>query len=78
MEGQMEIRKATRLLQPGQRVRLREDAFKHVKTRDWIFAQIEKENEILLMHENGLYGLVVGISDIDWEEKPTDDKEVKL
>ena len=78
MEGQMEIRKATRLLQPGQRVRLREDAFKHVKTRDWNFAQIEKENEILLMHENGLYGLVVGISDIDWEEKPTDDKEVKL
>jgi hypothetical protein len=74
----MEIRKATRLIQPGQRVRLREDAFKHVKTRDWIFTQIEKENEILLMHENGLYGLVVGISDIDWDEKPVDDKEVKL
>jgi hypothetical protein len=74
----MEIRKAARLIQPGQRVRLREDAFKHVKTRDWIFTQMETENEFLLMHENGLYGLVVGISDVDWDEKPIDDKEVKL
>jgi hypothetical protein len=78
MKGQKGMRKVTRLIQPGEWVRLRENAFKHVKTRDWIFMQIEKENEILLMHENGLYGLVVGITDIDLEKKPVDDKEVEL
>lgn len=66
MESQKRI-KEFGLIEPGHRVRLREDAFKHVKTRDWIFAQVEKDNEVLLMHENGMYGLVVGISDIDWK-----------
>jgi hypothetical protein len=77
MEGQKGVRNVTRLIQPGQRVRLREDAFKHVKTREWTFTRIEKENEILLMHENGLYGLIVGISDIDWQKKPMDPPNLK-
>jgi hypothetical protein len=68
MEGQERIRKAPKVHQPGEKVRLREDAFKHVKTREWIFKQIENENEIVLMHENGLYGLVVKPADINWEE----------
>jgi hypothetical protein len=51
---------------PGTRLRLRDDAFAHVKTREWIFSRIEDDNKILLMHENGLYGLVVSFDDIDW------------
>jgi hypothetical protein len=43
MEGQKEIRKAPKVNQSGKRVRLREDAFKHVKKREWIFTRIEKE-----------------------------------
>ncbi len=56
----------TRCIPPGTRLRLRDDAFVHVKTREWIFSRIENGNEILLMHENGLYGLVVSYDDIDW------------
>jgi len=71
MEGEKGIMmKVKKFIQHGQKVRLREDAFKHVKTRDWIFTRIEKDDEILLMHENGFYGLVVRFSDIDWEKKP--------
>ena len=66
MESQARI-KEFGIIEPGHRVRLREDAFKNVKTRDWVFAQMEKDDKVLLMHENGLYGLVVEISDIDWK-----------
>jgi hypothetical protein len=65
-EGKIESR--TGCIPPGTRLRLRDEAFAHVKTREWIFNQIENGNQILLMHENGLYGLVVSYDDIDWSK----------
>jgi hypothetical protein len=60
----------------GTRLRLRDDVFVHVKTREWILSQIENGKQILLMHENGLYGLVVNCDDIDWNKISLHPKEV--
>jgi hypothetical protein len=66
--SERETESPTGCIPPGTRLRLRDDAFVHVKTREWIFSQIENGNEIMLMHENGLYGLVVRYDDIDWSK----------
>jgi hypothetical protein len=50
---------------PGTRLRLREDVLKQLKERDWIFNKVKK-NLIFLIHETGVYGIVVGVEDIDW------------
>jgi hypothetical protein len=44
-------------LTSGTRLRLREDVYRHLKEREWIFNKIR---------ETGDYGVVVGIEDIDW------------
>ncbi len=51
----------------GVHLRLREDAYRQLKEREWIFSRTEN-NLIFLIHESGAYGLVVGIQDIDWNE----------
>jgi hypothetical protein len=48
-------------------LRLRENAYRQLKEREWIFSRTEN-NLIFLIHESGAYGLVVGIQDIDWNE----------
>jgi len=50
---------------PGSRLRLRTDVCHQVKDREWIFNNV-KDHMIFLIHENGTYGIVVGIEDIDW------------
>jgi hypothetical protein len=50
---------------PGTRLRLREDVHKQLKERDWIFNKVKK-NLIFLIHETEVYGIVVGVEDIDW------------
>ncbi len=50
---------------PGQTLKLREGAYKHLKEREWIFNRIE-EGKIYLLHESKAYGIVVGIDEIDW------------
>ena len=50
---------------PGSRLRLRGDVCQQVKDREWIFNNV-KDHMIFLIHENGTYGIVVGIEDIDW------------
>jgi hypothetical protein len=52
---------------PGVHLRLRENAYRQLKEREWIFSRTEN-NLIFLIHESGAYGLVVGIQDIDWNE----------
>ena len=52
---------------PGTRLRLREDVSQHGKEREWILNKV-KGNTIFLIHETGVYGIVVGIEDIDWTE----------
>ncbi len=51
----------------GVHLRLRENAYRQLKEREWIFSRTEN-NLIFLIHESGAYGLVVGIQDIDWNE----------
>jgi hypothetical protein len=52
---------------PGERLRLRDGAMAHVRKREWVFKGIEQDGSILLMHERESYGLVVKVTDIDWE-----------
>ena len=51
----------------GKLLRLREGLYKQLREREWIFNRMEN-NLILLIHENGAFGVVVGIEDIDWNE----------
>jgi hypothetical protein len=39
-----------------------------METREWILKRIEKDGEIALVHEKGIYGIIVRQSDIDWDE----------
>jgi hypothetical protein len=52
---------------PGVRLRLRENAYRQLREREWIFNRT-KNDLIFLIHETGAYGIVVGIQDIDWGE----------
>jgi hypothetical protein len=65
-EGKMEVHHL-RLLKPGERLRLKEGALRHVKTREWIFQRIEDE-ALFLVQENGYYGVFVQSGQIDWQE----------
>lgn len=49
----------------GARVRLRKEAFKDVKARDWQFSGVEK-GKLVLWRPEGLI-LRVKLEDIDWE-----------
>ena len=51
----------------GKLVRLREGIYKKLREREWIFNRMD-ENLIFLIHKNGVYGLVAGIEDINWDE----------
>ncbi len=55
------------MLKRGDHLKLKEDALLHVKTRDWVFENIE-DDSVVLMHETGYYGISVKASDIDWQE----------
>lgn len=55
-------------IEPGDRLRLRKDKFKDVKTREWtFFSKTKKRNKtkLLLLYKGK--PLVVGADDIDWE-----------
>jgi hypothetical protein len=49
------------------KVRLKETAFPHVKTREWIVESVESDGSLWLIHETNEYGLQVRREDIDWE-----------
>jgi len=52
---------------PGRRLRLRENVYKQLKQREWIFNKMEGD-QIHLLHESRAYGLIVRMEDIDWRE----------
>lgn len=52
---------------PGSRLRLKDNVHKHIKDREWILNKIEG-NEVHLLHESKLYGLIVKIEDINWDD----------
>lgn len=49
----------------GRRLRLREDAWKQLKDREWLFNRVDSD-AIFLTHEFGAYGIAVRFDDIDW------------
>jgi hypothetical protein len=53
---------------PGNKVRLRDDVYQHVKIREWIFTGLEKDGTILLSYETHGYIWEAKVEDIDWEE----------
>jgi len=54
-------------INPGERLRLRDDVLGHVQPRQWIFKKIESNDRILVMDESGGFGWSVKIDNIDWE-----------
>jgi translation elongation factor P/translation initiation factor 5A len=66
-EGGDVVLRHLRFLKEGDRLRLKDNALPHVKTREWIFKQ-EEGTSLLLMHEKEYYGLSVKASQINWQE----------
>ncbi len=56
-----------KLLAHGDRLRLRNNVFRHVQAREWIFDKEEEGDRILLLHETGGFGWSIKADDIDWE-----------
>ena len=52
---------------PGEHLRLRDDVYRYLETREWIFRGVERDNTILLLHESAGFGWNVKMDDIDWE-----------
>jgi hypothetical protein len=57
----MEIKKTL-----PRKVRLKDTAFPHVKTREWLIDVVESDGSLWLIHENNQYGLQVRWEDIEW------------
>ena len=51
----------------GKSLRIRKGLYKQLCDREWIFNRVEN-NLIFLIHKNGVYGVVVGIEEIDWNQ----------
>ena len=54
-------------LTPGELLILREDALKHIKTREYLYQKTEIDDTIFLLHKSGSFGLHVKVEDIDWD-----------
>lgn len=54
-------------IQPGKRLKLRDDVYRQIKEREWILNKIDSEG-VHLLHESRAYGLIVRMEDIDWSE----------
>ena len=68
--SRIEKRRKVRLssILKGKLLRLREGLYKQLRDREWIFNRTE-DNLIFLIHRNEAYGVVVGVKDIDWNER---------
>ena len=55
-------------INPGEKLRLRDDVLPLVKRRSWIFAGMGKRNMIILGHEDSGYIWEVRPDSIDWRE----------
>ncbi len=58
-------------LRPGDEVRLKESALRHVRTRAWIFLERdEKDDTAVVQHKSGNFCMHVKEEEIDWEAYP--------
>ncbi len=46
-------------------LRLREGVHKQLREREWLFQKVENDL-VFLIHESGVFGIVVRTNDIDW------------
>ncbi len=53
---------------PGEKVRLRDDVYRHLKIREWVFSGLEKDDTILLSYAIHGYIWEAKVNDIDWDE----------
>ncbi len=51
---------------PGERLKLRDDVYRTIRPREWIFKRMEPDDRLLLVNETGIFGWDVKIDDIDW------------
>jgi len=63
---------------PGEHLRLRDDVYRHLHTREWIFRRVERDHTILLMHESAGFGWNVKMDDIDWRAYRESKREKEL
>ena len=54
-------------LSSGKVLTVKENLYRQLKERQWIFNRTEN-NLIFLIHKEGTYGVVVRNEDIDWNE----------
>ena len=54
-------------LTPGELLILRDDVYKNIRTREYVYQGTEIDDTIFLMHKSGRYGLHVRVGDIDWD-----------
>ena len=52
---------------PGEILILRDDVYKNINTREYVYQGTEIDNTIFLLHKSGSYGLHVRMEDIDWD-----------
>lgn len=65
-------------ISPREHLRLRDDVYRYLQTREWIFRRVERDNMILLTHESGDFGWNVKMDDIDWEAYRKSKREKEL
>jgi excisionase family DNA binding protein len=68
LEGQKVMKSFPTPLNPGEKLRLRDDALPLLKRRFWIFAGMGKEHTILLGHEGSGSVWEAKPNNIDWKE----------
>jgi hypothetical protein len=60
-------RSRLRSVSSGKVLKLKENLYRQLKEREWIFNRTE-DNLVFLIHKEGAYGVVVRNEDIDWNE----------
>ncbi len=53
-------------ISPGRCLKLREGVHQQLREREWFFRRVESDL-VFLIHQSRAYGIVVKISDIDWD-----------
>ena len=65
--GQEKTKALLKTITLGEHLRLRDDVYQFMQTREWIFRRFNEDSTIFLMHESGGFGWSIKVNDIDWE-----------
>jgi hypothetical protein len=64
--GHVKTKALLRTVTLGELLKLRDDVYRLMQTREWIFRRFNEDSTIFLMHECGGFGWTVKMDDIDW------------